>query len=1117
MNLKDRVVYGHGVRDAVELVEHSSSRPSKYKSWDEVKMAQAFTSVTQERMSIREAALQYGVPKSTLGDRLTGRVLSGATSGPQTYLDKSEEEELVQFLLRSAEIGYAKSRKQVLALVRRLLQKKGEKSGPVTSGWWASFCDRHPNLTLRAPAPLSKARAAASDPTMLDHYFDLLHEVLDKNGLLDQPCQIFNMDETGMPLNAVHVKIVTRKGDRNPIAPSSGDKSQITVVACVNAAGSAMPPMVILDRKTLPPRFTDGEIPGTGYGLSAKGWIDQELFDGWFTDHFLKYAPMVRPLLLLLDGHSSHYCPDTIRLAAKEKVIIFALPPNTTHITQPLDKGCFGPLKTCWKEECHNYMTANPGKVINRYVFSNLLSKAWVNAMTMRNITGGFKVCGVCPFNRAALKIPLKEQPKVMEALAKESGLAYIPLYSPAKLHGKRSSSQESESCSSHSSCHCDQDSSWSCGSFHYSQNLGFSSPKYHSRRPGSSSPKRGHPSRSQRPGSSSPKRGHPSRSQRPGSSSPKRGHPSHSRRPGSSSPKRGRPSRSRRPGSSSPKRGHPSRSRRPGSSSPKRGHPSRSRRPGSSSPKRGHPSHSRRPGSSSPKRGRPSRSRRPGSSSPKRGRPSRSRRPGSSSPKRGHPSQSLRPGSSSPKRGHPSRSRYHCSCSPEHGHPSRSRRPGSSSPKRGHPSRSRYPASCSPEHGHPSRSRYHCSSSPKCGRPSRSRRPGSSSPKRGHPSRSRYPASCSPEHGHPSRSRRPGSSSPKRGRPSRSRRPGSSSPKRGRPSRSRYPGSSSGYSCQSRCRSSSKHCCSSSACQHFKSNHTSQYCSISDQPHSSIQRHYSSSLELCSKSALHSLPSSRESSPDYLSPPFYTGMKSSLSRRSSSCPKYHSSSGPYMLEAHCGSLSSLLTLSEMEKPKVCVPPKKSHGRVLTSIENIRAIEEKERKKQEKAQLKEERKRQMKRKREEKAKLVAERKKKIEAKKAEKDRVQRERSQLQNKRKPAKKKGKEAEGGQGSENLSFTEKEIQLFETRYENGYDLTTDKRYNAWLRAKGRGDVELSSTRISLESPNQLDDPPYNYSFDDSMFDLSVGTRNCHDLPGPDWTGENLTMSIRYNYYSI
>ena len=63
-------------------------------------------------MTIRQAALHYGIMKSTLDDRVSGRVLTGATSGPQTYLDEQEEKELVQFLLRSSEIGYAKSRKQ---------------------------------------------------------------------------------------------------------------------------------------------------------------------------------------------------------------------------------------------------------------------------------------------------------------------------------------------------------------------------------------------------------------------------------------------------------------------------------------------------------------------------------------------------------------------------------------------------------------------------------------------------------------------------------------------------------------------------------------------------------------------------------------------------------------------------------------------------------------------------------------------------------------------------------------------------------------------------------------------------------------------------------------------
>ena len=55
----------------------------------------------------------------------------------------------------------------------------------VTRCWWKKFCGRHPNLTLRAPAALSRACAQGSDPTVIDRYFDLLEEVLVKNDLVD--------------------------------------------------------------------------------------------------------------------------------------------------------------------------------------------------------------------------------------------------------------------------------------------------------------------------------------------------------------------------------------------------------------------------------------------------------------------------------------------------------------------------------------------------------------------------------------------------------------------------------------------------------------------------------------------------------------------------------------------------------------------------------------------------------------------------------------------------------------------------------------------------------------------------------------------------------------------
>ena len=133
----------------------------------------------------------------------------------------------------------------------------------------------------------------------------------------------------------------------------------------------------------------------------------------------------------MLDGHSSHYCPDKIRLAAKHQVILFALPPNTTHTSQPLDKGCFSSLKESWKQVCHDFLTSNPGKVITRYQFSQLFNKAWMQNMNISNIISGFKATGIYPTDCQAL---LKLIPAAVSHsdIQEESRLAFIPLISPS-------------------------------------------------------------------------------------------------------------------------------------------------------------------------------------------------------------------------------------------------------------------------------------------------------------------------------------------------------------------------------------------------------------------------------------------------------------------------------------------------------------------------------------------------------------------------------------------------------------------------------------------------------------------------------------------------------------
>ena len=115
--------------------------------------------------------------------------------------------------------------------------------------------------------------------------------------------------------------------------------------------------------------------------------------------------PPARPVILLLDGHSSHYNPEAIAIAAEEKIIIFCLPPHTTHVAQPLDVSFFGPLKQHWEKVCNDYMSDNPGRAVTKFQFSALFSQAWFQTINPATIISGFRKVGVCPFNATAIKL----------------------------------------------------------------------------------------------------------------------------------------------------------------------------------------------------------------------------------------------------------------------------------------------------------------------------------------------------------------------------------------------------------------------------------------------------------------------------------------------------------------------------------------------------------------------------------------------------------------------------------------------------------------------------------------------------------------------------------------
>ena len=104
--LKERII-GKDLETSTASSLGKADRPWKYKIWNPESMAKAIAAVQKTECTIREASEIYKVPKSTLHDRISGKVIRGTCSGPERYLTDTET---VKFLHKCSSIGFARSK-----------------------------------------------------------------------------------------------------------------------------------------------------------------------------------------------------------------------------------------------------------------------------------------------------------------------------------------------------------------------------------------------------------------------------------------------------------------------------------------------------------------------------------------------------------------------------------------------------------------------------------------------------------------------------------------------------------------------------------------------------------------------------------------------------------------------------------------------------------------------------------------------------------------------------------------------------------------------------------------------------------------------------------------------
>ncbi|KAI8482337.1 hypothetical protein Bbelb_399280 [Branchiostoma belcheri] len=339
-----------------------------YKQYEVSHMQQAIDAV-KRGSNANKASKLFSVPRRTLTDQLRG--LHPLTTGGQTVLMNDEESCLEKYIGKMAEWGHPISVPILKALAGEIHQRKCkttgknprfricEASGKLVAGrkWWRGFKKRHPQIAHRAQDSLSRERAKMSSQETVDDFFKLYTKIVAENRLQNKPNLIHNCDETGISMEVNRGRVLVPKGVKGVPCKSSGTKDRVTFHIAVTAEGKTLAPMLIYKKSFPSGAYTQSGPDNTLYAVSESGFMDKDLFEKWFCNHYVRTLPPDRPVLLLLDQCEAHL--------------------------SPLDKTCFGSLKDTLGSIVQGLMFENPDFQLSKRNISKVVKAAYEKSFTM--------------------------------------------------------------------------------------------------------------------------------------------------------------------------------------------------------------------------------------------------------------------------------------------------------------------------------------------------------------------------------------------------------------------------------------------------------------------------------------------------------------------------------------------------------------------------------------------------------------------------------------------------------------------------------------------------------------------------------------------------------------
>ncbi|OWY94593.1 DNA binding protein, partial [Phytophthora megakarya] len=281
-----------------------------------------------------------------------------ARRGPDPLPPKDAEDCIRDWIIARQRIGSPVKRQDII------------RKGRVVS----SFSE----LTMQISRSISKVLNMLIDADVRQLFRTLSNVIIEEK--MDTS-KIFNVDETAFDSSSKTTRVVILRGSKNVWHTDPNMNFYLSFVACGSVSGFVVPPLFILPGERVDNIATkECDIYGAAVTTANKASMTASLFAKWLV-FFSNAAPALikRPLLLLMDGCSSHLSTTIANVADRQQIRMS--------------------FKSKLKLFIDELIRENGETLIVKAKVLQIASLVWSSCNFNVNISTVFKSCGIYPLS----------------------------------------------------------------------------------------------------------------------------------------------------------------------------------------------------------------------------------------------------------------------------------------------------------------------------------------------------------------------------------------------------------------------------------------------------------------------------------------------------------------------------------------------------------------------------------------------------------------------------------------------------------------------------------------------------------------------------------------------